>query len=110
MAETAEADVWLIKQAGLGLATAGSHDTTTAARWSVCEYVSMCVCVCAVSKQVHVAHQKDLPQREGRQKKEGRREGGRANEKAGHEGEKEEEMGGKNCTYMMVGSKEKGLV
>lgn len=49
--------------------------------------------MCTLSKQAHVAHQKDLPQREGRQMKEGR-----VKEKVGHEGEKEEATGGKNCT------------
>lgn len=44
------------------------------------------MCVRPVSMQAHLTHQKDLPQREGRQKK--RKEGGRANEKVGHEGKK----------------------
>lgn len=69
----------------------------------------MCVCVCPVSMQAHLAHQKDLPQREGRQKK-GRREG-----EVGHEGKKEEEMGGKSCDDGgggggWGGGKEEGLV
>lgn len=75
MAEAAEADVWLIKQAGLVLVTAGSHDATTAARYHCMERV--CVCVCSEHKQAHVAHQRDLPQREGRKKKKKRKEGGR---------------------------------
>lgn len=50
--------------------------------------------VCPVNMQEHLAHWKDLPQREGEQGKKGRREGGRATEKVHHEGKTEEKMGG----------------
>lgn len=43
-------------------------------------------------------------------KAEKRKEGGRANEKVGHEDKKEEEMGGESCDDWGGGGKEEGLV